>query len=184
MSTKLEQAKKVRENGKYAIRQWDGGHRSEAAANDILAYAKQLEEANARHVINAVEKICEACGHTKTADGCPTCLKTNRPKLVCICGSSRFVAESAVAAWELNKQGVATFFMPLLPRWYPGVREHHQAEAEGVAKNLDDLWLKLIAIADEVLVINVGGYIGERTRIEITHAKFLGKPVKFMEPTK
>ncbi len=105
-----------------------------------------------------------------------------RPKIVCICGSSRFVDYSAVKAWELNKQGIAAFFMPMLPTWYPGVQEHHQAEAEGVAKNLDDLWLELIKMADSVFVVNVGGYIGDRTRIEIKHALDLGKSVEFLEP--
>lgn len=103
----------------------------------------------------------------------------NRPKIVVICGSSRFVQECAVKAWELNKQGIATFFMPTLPAWYPGVQEHHQAEAEGAAKNLDDLWLRLIDMADEVFVMNCEGYIGERTEIEIQHALKAGKPVNY-----
>ena len=116
----------------------------------------------------------------------PTACSAPRPKIVTICGSSRFVGESAVKAWELNKQGVATFFMPLLPMWYPGVQEHHQAEAEGVAANLDNLWLELIAMSDEIFVVNCPderdpkGYIGERTRIEINHALKLGKPVRYL----
>lgn len=110
--------------------------------------------------------------------------KTDRPKLVCICGSSRFVGESAVKAWELNKQGIATFMMPLLPQWYPGVTEHHLAEAEGCAEALDNLWLKLIEMSDEVFVMNCGGYIGERTKIEIAHATKLGKPVNYEVATK
>lgn len=105
-----------------------------------------------------------------------------RPRIICLCGSSRFVAESAVKAWEFNKQGIATFFMPLLPQWYPGVQEHHQAEAENVAANLDNLWLQLIELADEVFVVNCQGYIGERTAIEIAHALKLGKPVGYLEP--
>lgn len=109
-------------------------------------------------------------------------LRSERPKLVCICGSSKFVEQSAVKAWELNKQGIATFYMPLLPHWYPGVQPHHQAEAEGVADKLDALWLEMIALADEVFVVNVGGYIGARTRIEIGHAMKLGKLVNFLEP--
>ena len=115
----------------------------------------------------------------------PASCSAPRPKIVTICGSSRFVAESAVKAWELNKQGIATFFMPLLPMWYPGVQEHHQAEAENVAANLDNLWLELIAMSDEIFVVNCSipghenGYIGERTRIEINHALKLGKPVRY-----
>ena len=114
-----------------------------------------------------------------------------RLKIITICGSSRFVAESAVKAWEFNKQGIATFFMPLLPQWYPGVHEHHQAEAEGVSENLDNLWLRLIEMSDEVFVVNCAipgyedGYIGQRTRIEINHALSLGKPVNYLvEPKK
>src|SRR5450759_2136090 len=84
----------------------------------------------------------------------PAICSASRPKIICLCGSSRFVAESAVKAWEFNKQGIATFFMPLLPMWYPGVQEHHQAEAENVAVNLDNLWLQLSQMADEVFVVN------------------------------
>lgn len=87
--------------------------------------------------------------------------------------------ECAVKAWELNKQGIATFYMPTLPNWYPGAQPHHQAEAEGVAENLDNLWLRLIEIADWVFVMNIGGYIGERTAIEIAYARSLGKQIQY-----
>jgi hypothetical protein len=116
----------------------------------------------------------------------PTACYATRPKIITICGSSRFVAESAVKAWELNKQGIATFYMPLLPQWYPDVQEHHQAEHENVAANLDNLWLELIRMSDEIFVVNCAipghenGYIGQRTRIEINHALSLGKPVRYM----
>ena len=109
-------------------------------------------------------------------------MNSNHCKIITICGSSRFVGESAVKAWEFNKQGIATFFMPLLPQWYPGVQEHHQAESENVASNLDNLWLRLIEMSDEIFIVNCGGYIGERTRIEINHALSLGKPVNYLEP--
>jgi hypothetical protein len=102
-----------------------------------------------------------------------------KTKIVCICGSSRFVQHCAVKAWELNKQGIATFFMPTLPQWYPGAQDHHQAEHEGVAENLDNLWLRLIEMADCVFVMNIGGYIGERTSIEIAYAQSLNKPVEY-----
>lgn len=75
MNPQLEAAKRTRERGQYAMRQIDGGHRSEAAWMDVLAYAKQLEAANARHVLHHIERICEVCGHTKTEDGCANCLR-------------------------------------------------------------------------------------------------------------
>jgi len=36
-------------------------------------------------------------------------------------------------------------------------------------------------MADEVLIINCEGYIGEQTKREIEFAKSLGKPVKYLE---
>lgn len=38
-----------------------------------------------------------------------------------------------------------------------------------------------IRICDEVLVLNVGGYIGESTRAEIAYAESLGKTVRYLE---
>ena len=38
-----------------------------------------------------------------------------------------------------------------------------------------------ISMADEIFVINVGGYIGSSTRAEIEYAKATGKPVRYLE---
>ncbi len=46
---------------------------------------------------------------------------------------------------------------------------------------LDDMHKRKIDMADEIFVINVGGYIGESTRGEIEYAKATGKPVRFLE---
>nr|WP_202418069.1 hypothetical protein [Streptomyces sp. YIM 132580] len=47
---------------------------------------------------------------------------------------------------------------------------------------LDALHLRKIDLADRVLVVNPGGYIGESTRREITYARGAGKPVSFTDP--
>lgn len=36
-------------------------------------------------------------------------------------------------------------------------------------------------MADEIFVINVGGYIGSSTKNEITYAKSLGKKINYLE---
>lgn len=36
-------------------------------------------------------------------------------------------------------------------------------------------------MADEIFVVNVGGYIGESTRSEIAYAEALGKGVRYLE---
>lgn len=46
---------------------------------------------------------------------------------------------------------------------------------------LDELHLRKIDLADEVLILNVGGYIGESTRRELAYAQSLGKSVRFLE---
>ena len=59
----------------------------------------------------------------------------------------------------------------------------HVGEALGpeVKEMLDDLHKRKIDLADEVFVLNVGGYIGESTRSEINYAIAHGKPVRYLE---
>ena len=54
--------------------------------------------------------------------------------------------------------------------WKPGTKEM-----------LDDMHLRKIDLADEIFVINVGGYIGESTRREIAYAEKTGKKVRYLE---
>ena len=46
---------------------------------------------------------------------------------------------------------------------------------------LDRLHLQKIDLADEILVVNVGGYIGNSTKREIQYAKDTGKGVRYLE---
>lgn len=46
---------------------------------------------------------------------------------------------------------------------------------------LDDMHKRKIDMADEIFVINVGGYIGTSTRSEIEYAKATGKKVRYLE---
>ena len=46
---------------------------------------------------------------------------------------------------------------------------------------LDDMHKRKIDMADEIFVINVGGYIGTSTRSEIEYAKMTGKTVSYLE---
>ena len=41
-----------------------------------------------------------------------------------------------------------------------------------------------IDMADEIFVINVGGYIGSSTKSEIEYAKVTGKAVRYLETMK
>lgn len=47
---------------------------------------------------------------------------------------------------------------------------------------LDALHLRKIDLADRVLIVNPGGYVGESTRREIDYARASGKPITFTDP--
>lgn len=101
------------------------------------------------------------------------------PQTICLSGSSRFIGEMAVVAWELEKRGHVTMHCNLLPGWYTQT-SHHLAEEQGVAERLDAVHLRKIDLADELLVIDIAGYIGESTRREIDYATSRGKRVVYL----
>lgn len=112
-----------------------------------------------------------------------------KPKIVCLCGSTRFADLHAIKRWELEKDGKHICFMiNYLPQWYADKQgwngNNHFGEQSGTKEILDELHLRKIDLADEVFVINPDGYIGESTRREIEYAKAKGKPVRYLEMEK
>lgn len=96
---------------------------------------------------------------------------TDKPKIIVLCGSSRFTDVMAVCAWLLERdEGAITMGLHLLPWWYPDCPESHLAEQEGCAHRMDNLHLRKIDLADEIFVVNAQDYIGSSTSNEITYA--------------
>ncbi|WP_448256566.1 hypothetical protein [Microbacterium aurum] len=60
--------------------------------------------------------------------------------------------------------------------------ELNGAPSEAQKAVLDALHLWKIDLADRILVVNPGGYIGESTSREIAYARAAGKPVSFTHP--
>ena len=58
----------------------------------------------------------------------------------------------------------------------------YEVWTEGTKEMLDDMHKRKIDMADEIYVINVGGYIGSSTRSEIEYAKSQGKGIRYLEP--
>lgn len=101
----------------------------------------------------------------------------DRPEIVCICGSTRFAEEMLAANHDLTFAGVIVVA--------PGVFSHSEPEMSITDQQkaaLGALHRHKIDLADRVLVINPGGYIGESTTREIAYARAAGKPVEFTEP--
>ncbi|GAA2128415.1 hypothetical protein [Nocardioides bigeumensis] len=95
-----------------------------------------------------------------------------RPEIVCICGSTRFADQMRVANRDLTLAGAIVVA--------PGEADEVLSDEQRVA--LDALHLRKIDLADRVLVVNPGGYVGESTNGEIAYARALGKPVSFTHP--
>ena len=105
----------------------------------------------------------------------------SKPKIVCLCGSTRFMQAFFDSGWDFTLKGYIVLSI--------GVCKHagahgHGAEALGqdVADRLDELHLRKIDLADEVFVLNVRGYIGFSTNREIEYATKKGKPITYLEP--
>ncbi|MEV6580262.1 hypothetical protein AB0M92_19090 [Streptomyces sp. NPDC051582] len=103
----------------------------------------------------------------------------NIPKIVCLCGSTRFMAEMGEADLLLTSDGHIVVkpgcnMKRRHPRWAD------PAAAEALKIRLDDLHRAKIRLADWILV--VGDYIGDSTRAEIAYARSLGKLVRFTHP--
>lgn len=96
----------------------------------------------------------------------------DRPEIVCLCGSMRFADEMRAATRDLTVAGVVV----LAPADTGEVVTAEQKRA------LDALHLRKIDLADRVLVITRGGYIGESTRREIAYAQASNTPVSFTDP--
>ena len=90
--------------------------------------------------------------------------------VVCLCGSTRFRAEIVEANRLLTLEGHIVLA--------PGVFGHDGDPITDDEKaKLDALHLRKIDMAEQVIVIAPGGYIGESTRREIAYAESTGKPV-------
>ena len=97
----------------------------------------------------------------------------NFPRIVCLCGSLRFIdqIEQANVTETLAGRIVLTVGASA------NLGEIELSDEEKA--RIDELHDRKIDLADEILVVDVGGYIGESTRREIEHARSLGRPVRY-----
>ena len=108
----------------------------------------------------------------------PEC-ESQKPHIVCLCGSTRFMDAFFEAGWKFTLEGKIVLSVGVCKHV-----EHHGGEALGpdVAEKLDELHMRKIDLADSVFVLNVRGYIGESTGKEIEYAESINKPIGYLEP--
>jgi hypothetical protein len=100
--------------------------------------------------------------------------RADRPTVVCLCGSTRFKAEFIEANFRETMAGRIV----LSVGWYSHADNDVYNPTAAEKADLDRLHLRKIDLADELLVVDVGGYVGESTAREIAHAASLGKRIR------
>ena len=97
-------------------------------------------------------------------------------KVITLCGSTRFKDAFMEAQKRLTLAGNIVISVGLF-----GHSGDDEVWKEGTKEMLDDMHKRKIDMADEIFVINVGGYIGSSTRSEIEYAMANGKTVGYLE---
>lgn len=106
-----------------------------------------------------------------------------RYKVITLCGSTRFREAFLKAQKKLTLEGNIVISVGLFG--HAGDSEVWEGMSEDTLTKtkimLDDMHKRKIDMADEIFVINVGGYIGDSTRSEIEYARSTGKAVRYLE---
>lgn len=97
-------------------------------------------------------------------------------KVVTLCGSTKFKEQYIETQKRLTLDGNIVISVGLF-----GHSGDDEVWTEGTKAMLDDMHLRKIDMADEIMVINVGGYIGESTRKEIAYAESKGITVRYLK---
>ena len=96
--------------------------------------------------------------------------------VITLCGSTRFKDAFLEAQKRLTLAGNIVISVGLF-----GHSGDDEVWTEGTKEMLDDMHKRKIDMADGIYVINVGGYIGQSTRIEIDYARSQGKTIEYLE---
>ena len=99
-----------------------------------------------------------------------------KPTILCLCGSTRFME-----TFRTENLKATLEYRIVLSVGCDTKSDTSLALTETVKKELDILHLHKIDMADEVLILNVGGYVGESTKREAAYAIATGKIVYWLE---
>ena len=99
-----------------------------------------------------------------------------RPTVICLCGSTRFFDVFKKINYDLTLAGNIILSVGCDMKSGDGLQITLEQKIA-----LDELHKRKIDLADEILVLNVNGYIGDSTRSEIAYAMVRGKRVRYLE---
>lgn len=99
--------------------------------------------------------------------------------VITLCGSTRFEAEFVALTERFTLAGHVVlgpglFRLPDLGGY------DWTADPDDLIGRLAAVHLEKVRMADEVYVVDPGGYVGESTRREVAYAESLGMPVRYL----
>jgi hypothetical protein len=97
-------------------------------------------------------------------------------KIITLCGSTRFKEFFLAEQKRLTLEGNIVISVGLF-----GHSGDDEVWSESIKEMLDDMHKRKIDLADEIFVVNPGGYIGTSTLSEIDYARRTQKPVNYLE---
>lgn len=111
---------------------------------------------------------------------------TEKPKVICLCGSTRFCEEFYRQRVRLELEGNIVLTIT--------VDRHSDEEIfaifqctflelarEAIKTRFTELHMRKIELCDELFVLNKDGYIGDGTHAEIEYAESICKPISYLE---
>ncbi|SRR6266487_1841714 len=150
-----------------------------------LALEKRgLEQAEIEHLLDTYQvnpsclNLFQLPGEFTLMDGQLILRSVLEPTVVCLCGSTRFSEAFREANLQETLAGkiVLSIGCDFKSDSALGFTESDKAR-------MDRLHLRKIDLADEVLVLNVGGYVGISTAREILYSIRKYKTLRFLEPS-
>ena len=150
-----------------------------------------------------IETICNGCGIADYIENPPSLFKgdiyksickvaeewelkisdnkTQNYRIVTLCGSARFKDKFMEVQKRLTLEGDIVISVGLFSVDDEVWKNMEEDMLMKTKTMLGDMHKRKIDMADEIYVINVGGYIGECTRSEIEYAREQGKIIRYLE---
>lgn len=104
------------------------------------------------------------------------------PTVVCLCGSTRFYEAFRQAEYDEEQKGNIVLSIGFKPDIGPGEHGQNVGITPERKTEVDELHNRKIDLSNEILILNVGGYLGDSTRRELDYARRHGKDVRWLEP--
>lgn len=101
----------------------------------------------------------------------------HRPKIITLCGSTRFTHAFQTQTWALSLRGYIVLG-PAMDKQIDGLFALSPEDKQ----RIDELHFRKIDLSDEIMVLNDEGYIGQSTEDEIWYAMEYEKRIHWLEP--